>query len=54
MNQNPKIRELKEKIADLKEYISSDFCKNCVSIYNEINKYEQEIKSLENDQNPTD
>ncbi len=49
MSQNPKIRELKEKINECKDYISSDFCKNCVEMYKKIELYEQQIKDLENE-----
>jgi hypothetical protein len=45
-NLNLKIRELKEKIDDLREYISSDFCTNYMSMYNQIKKYEQEIEDI--------
>jgi len=48
-NLNEKIRDLKEKIHECKDYISSDFCRNCVDMYKKIEQYEQEIKDLENE-----
>lgn len=42
-----KIRELKEKISECRDYISSDFCKNCARMYDLIHKYELEIEQLE-------
>ena len=45
-NLNPKIRELKEKIDDLREYISSDFCSNYMSMCDQIKKYEHESADI--------
>jgi hypothetical protein len=42
-----KIKKLKDQIADCRDYISSDFCMNCQTMYNKISKYEEEILELE-------
>lgn len=41
-----KIRDLEDKIHDCKAYISSDFCISCSEMYNNIQKYEAEIRIL--------
>lgn len=41
-----KIRNLKDKIADARDYISSDLCTHCVNVYKEIDILEQELKDL--------
>lgn len=41
-----KIRDLEDKIHDCKAYISSDFCVSCMEMYEKINQYTMEIKSL--------
>jgi peptidoglycan hydrolase CwlO-like protein len=41
-----KIRDLEDKIHDCKTYISSDFCVSCNEMYENIKKYENEIKTL--------
>lgn len=41
-----KIRDLEDKIHDCKSYISSDFCVSCNEMYENIKKYEEEIKDL--------
>ena len=41
-----KIRDIEDKIHDCKAYISSDFCVSCNEMYENIKKYEEEIKSL--------
>ena len=46
-----KIAKIKDKIADAREYISSDFCTNCITIYKEISFLEQQLKDLENERN---
>jgi hypothetical protein len=46
-----KIRNLKDRIADARDYISSDFCIQCVEVYKQIAVLEQEIKRLENERN---
>ncbi len=46
-----KIWTIKNKIADIKEYISSDFCTNCVEMYKQRKVLEQELKVLENERN---
>jgi len=53
MNLNKKeneIRNLKDKIADIRDYISSDFCKSCLKYYKEIEVLEQRLKELEQQQ----
>ena len=54
MQPNPldtKIWEIKNKIADIREYISSDFCVNCIEMYKERELLEQQLKELENERN---
>jgi len=46
-----KIWAIKNKIADTREYISSDFCTNCVSLYNQLKTLEQQLRDLENERN---
>ena len=46
-NQSDQIKELKEKIAEIRDYISSDFCKTCFNYYKQIEKLENQIKELE-------
>lgn len=46
-----KIRNLKDKIADCRDYISSDFCIKCVEVYKEIEILEYELVKLENERN---
>jgi hypothetical protein len=46
-----KIRNLKDKIADCRDYISSDFCTQCVSTYREIHRLEAILKDLEDERN---
>jgi hypothetical protein len=46
-----KIQNLKDRIADSREYISSDFCTNCIAIYKQIETLEKELKDLENERN---
>jgi hypothetical protein len=43
-----KIQKIKDKIADARDYISSDFCTECVLMYNRIKELETELRSLEN------
>lgn len=46
-----KIRNLKDKIADVRDYISSDFCTNCIEMYNQRHILEQQLKDLEDERN---
>jgi hypothetical protein len=46
-----RIKRLKDKIADCKDYLSSDFCQNCVDMYKKINEYEAEVRVLEKEFN---
>lgn len=46
-NKEKELRELKEKIAELKDYIASDFCKTCERYYNDIETLENKVKELE-------
>lgn len=46
-----KIRKVKDKISDARDYISSDLCTQCVSVYKEIALLEQELKDLYDSQN---
>lgn len=53
LNQNldEKIKNLKDKIADIREYISSDFCTNCIDMYKQRTLLELELEQLENERN---
>ena len=44
-----RIKKLKDKIADHRDYISSDFCTQCIHTYNQIHILEQQLKELENE-----
>lgn len=46
-----KIKEIKDEIADTREYICSDFCKNCMSMYDKIRILEEALRVLENERN---
>ena len=46
-----KIWEIKNKISDIREYISSDFCTNCVEMYKQREILEKELKALEDERN---
>lgn len=50
-NLEERIQKLKDRIADSREYISSYFCTNCISIYQEIEILQKELKELENECN---
>lgn len=50
-NLDEKIRNLKDKIADARDYISSDFCTYCVNVYKEIEVLEKQLLDLENERN---
>lgn len=41
-----KIKSLEDKLWDAISYISSDYCKQCSYMYDQVKVYEQEIKSL--------
>ena len=46
-----KIWEIKNKIADVREYISSDFCTNCIEMYKQRELLEKQLQELENERN---
>lgn len=51
INQNEiqeRIKNLEDKLWDAISYISSDFCKQCSYMYDQIKVYEKEIKELKN------
>lgn len=50
-NQNliEKIRNLKDRVSDIKDYLQSDFCKQCFSLFDEIKILEKELEDLENE-----
>ena len=48
---NERIREIKDEIADTRDYISSDFCVNCINMYDKIRILEQALADLENERN---
>lgn len=41
-----KIKSLEDKLWDAISYISSDYCKQCSYMYDQVKVYEQEIKEL--------
>lgn len=45
-----KISDLKDKIADCKDYINSDFCENCIYQYKKMEEFKQELNRLLNHQ----
>ena len=53
-NQNEileRIKSLEDKLWDAVSYISSDLCKQCSYMYDQIKVYEEEIKQLKNQLN---
>jgi len=46
-----RIKSLEDKLWDAVSYISSDFCKQCSSMYDKIKIYEQQIAELKNQLN---
>jgi len=50
-NLDEKIWEIKNKIADIRDYISSDFCVRCSEMYTQIHNLEKELRDLENERN---
>jgi hypothetical protein len=44
-----RIKSIKEKIDDAKDYMMSDCCKNCIQMYNDILILEQQLRELENE-----
>lgn len=50
-NLDERIRNLKDRIADARDYVSSDFCTYCISLYKEIAILEQQLLDLENERN---
>ena len=48
-NLDEKIWTIKNKIADLRDYISSDFCTHCARMYDQIAELEKELGVLENE-----
>jgi hypothetical protein len=46
--QEEKIQKIKDQIADARDYISSDFCNECISMYARIKELEEQLKILEN------
>jgi len=51
INIDEQIRNLKDKIADIRDYISSDFCNNCVEMYKQREILEKELRALEDERN---
>jgi hypothetical protein len=53
MNQNlsleERIQKIKDQITDTREYISSDFCTECVLMYERILQLEKDLKDLQNE-----
>ena len=53
MNQNEsldeKIRNIKDRISECRDYINSDFCIRCMEIYREIHNLEDQLRILENE-----
>lgn len=50
-NVDEKIRSLKDKIADIRDYISSDFCIQCINAYKEIDLLQEELNKLYDSKN---
>lgn len=48
-NLNEKIKDLKDRLADIRDYISSDFCEQCIEMYRQKDKLLDELKVLENE-----
>lgn len=48
-NLEERIWEIKNKISDVREYISSDFCTNCIEMYKQRELLEQQLKELEDE-----
>ena len=48
-NLEERIRKIKDRIADCRDYISSDFCNQCVEMYKEIQSLEITLRVLENE-----
>lgn len=46
-----KIKKLKDKISDCRDYISSDFCTRCIEAYKEIYELETQLVELQNERN---
>lgn len=46
-----KIWEIKNKIADVRDYISSDFCTSCIEMYRQREILEKELRELEDERN---
>ena len=44
-----KIKRIKDKIAECRDYISSDLCRRCTETYNQMHKLEEELRVLENE-----
>lgn len=45
-----RIQNLKNEIDDIKEYLSSDYCKQCLKMYGKLQDLESELKDLEKDE----
>lgn len=50
-NLDEKIRNLKDKLADIKDYIGSDFCIQCINAYKEIELLQEELNKLYDSKN---
>lgn len=46
-----KIAKIKDRIAECRDYISSDFCARCAEVYKEVHTLENELKILEYERN---
>lgn len=46
-----RIKKIKDRIAECRDYISSDFCRRCTEVYQQIKVLEQELLDLENERN---
>ena len=44
-----KIKRIKDRIAEYRDYISSDFCVRCSEMYRKIDELEQVLRVLENE-----
>lgn len=50
-NLDEKIWEIKNKISDITDYISSDFCIRCTEMYDQRKALEKELENLEDERN---
>lgn len=42
-----RIKKLQDQIAECRDYISSDFCYQCMDMYEKIKEYEKQLNDLQ-------